>query len=159
MGSELRKNSAGKASRSYRNNNPGNLEFGPFAKSMGATGSDGRFAIFPDYKTGRNAQEKLLFEGKNYKDLTLGQAIGRWAPGSENNVPAYLKAMGGDNGMRMSEYSPEQRTKLLDAMQKHEGWSAGGVDGLAVKGGPNGQAFAGGKNAFGHFGSCKAIPG
>lgn len=80
-------------SRSYRNNNPGNIEYGDFAKAHGATGSDGRFAIFPDYQSGRNAQEKLLFESPGYKDLTLGQAINRWAPGSENNVPAYLAAM------------------------------------------------------------------
>ena len=114
-------------SRSWRNNNPGNLEFGSFARSMGATGSDGRFAIFPDYAAGRKAQEKLLFESKGYRDLTLGQAVRRWAPASENNVPAYMAAMGGDSGKRMSEYSPDQRARLLDAMQKHEGWRPGNV--------------------------------
>jgi len=112
-------------SRSWRNNNPGNIEFGPFAKSMGATRSDGRFAIFPDYQTGRKAQEKLLFESSGYKNLTLSQAIRRWAPASENNVPAYIAAMGGDRGTRMGDYSPDQRGKLLDAMQRHEGWREG----------------------------------
>jgi hypothetical protein len=80
-------------SRSFRNNNPGNIEYGAFAKAHGATGSDGRFAVFPNYQAGRSAQEKLLFESGGYKNLTLGQAINRWAPGSENNVPAYLSAM------------------------------------------------------------------
>ena len=80
-------------SRSHRNNNPGNIEYGDFAKAHGATGSDGRFAIFPDYQTGRNAQENLLFESPGYRNLTLGQAIGKWAPAIENNVPAYLKTM------------------------------------------------------------------
>lgn len=113
-------------SRSWRNNNPGNIEYGPFAKSMGATGSDGRFAKFPSYDAGRKAQETLLFESKGYRDLTLSQAIRRWAPASENNVPAYIAAMGGGDGnKRMSEYTPEQRGKLLDAMQKHEGWKVG----------------------------------
>ena len=112
-------------SRSWRNSNPGNLEYGPFARSMGATGSDGRFAIFPDYAAGRKAQEKLLFESSGYRDLNLGQAIRRWAPASENNVPTYVAAMGGDSGKRMSEYSPDQRARLLDAMQKHEGWKVG----------------------------------
>ncbi|MFK5599094.1 hypothetical protein ACFZ8E_19150 [Methylobacterium sp. HMF5984] len=116
-------------SRSWRNNNPGNIEFGAFARSMGAIGSDGRFAKFPSYEAGRKAQEKLLFESKGYKDLTVGQAIRRWAPASENNVPAYIAAMGGDGSKRMSEYSPEQRAKLLDAMQRHEGWKAGTVIG------------------------------
>ena len=115
-------------SRSWRNNNPGNIEYGEFARSMGATGSDGRFAIFPDYNAGRQAQEKLLFEGKNYKNLTVGQAIARWAPGSENNVPAYIRAMGGDSSKRMSEYTPEERAKLLDAMQRHEGWKPGNTE-------------------------------
>ena len=80
-------------SRSYRNNNPGNIEYGEFAKAHGATGSDGRFAIFPTYQAGRTAQEKLLFESGAYKDLTLAQAINKWAPGFENNVPAYLATM------------------------------------------------------------------
>lgn len=124
-------------SRSWRNNNPGNIEFGPFAKSMGAIGSDGRFAKFPSYEAGRKAQEKLLFESKGYKDLTLSGAIRRWAPASENNVPAYLKAMGGDPGKRMSEYSPEQRGRLLDAMQQHEGWKVGTVRGGGGGGGGN----------------------
>jgi len=114
-------------SRSWRNNNPGNIEYGPFARSMGATGTDGRFAVFPDYKSGRNAQEKLLFEGKNYANLTLAQAIRRWAPASENNVPAYIAAMGADPNTRMKDFSPSQRSTLLDAMQKHEGWKPGKV--------------------------------
>jgi hypothetical protein len=80
-------------SRSFRNNNPGNIEYGAFAKAHGAIGSDGRFAKFPSYQAGRGAQENLLFESGGYKNLTLGQAINRWAPGSENNVPAYLDAM------------------------------------------------------------------
>ena len=80
-------------SRSFRNNNPGNIEYGAFAKAHGAIGSDGRFAKFPSYQAGRGAQENLLFESGGYKNLTLGQAINRWAPGSENNVPAYVAAM------------------------------------------------------------------
>ncbi|TCR60937.1 hypothetical protein [Bosea sp. BK604] len=129
-------------SRSWRNNNPGNLEYGPFAQSMGATGTDGRFAIFPDYATGRRAQEKLLFESKNYRDLNLGQAINRWAPGSENNVPAYLRALGGfDPSKPMSAYTPTERSRLLDAMQRHEGWQVGDPSGLRIK---PGQGFSGG---------------
>lgn len=117
-------------SRSWRNNNPGNIEYGDFAKRMGAIGSDGRFAKFASYEAGRKAQESLLFESASYRDLTLGQAIRRWAPGSENNVPAYIAAMGGDDpSKRMSQYTPEQRGRLLDAMQAHEGWRPGTVTG------------------------------
>lgn len=132
-------------SRSWRNNNPGNIEFGPFARSMGATGTDGRFAVFPDYKSGRNAQEKLLFESKNYRDLTLSGAIRRWAPASENNVPAYIAAMGADPSTRMKDFTPEQRGKLLDAMQRHEGWKVGRTVPGAPQtvGGANGAVMGG----------------
>src|SRR5690606_15604073 len=44
-----------RGSRSYRNNNPGNLEFGDFARKYGATKGDPRFAIFPNYESGFNA--------------------------------------------------------------------------------------------------------
>ena len=118
-------------SRSWRNNNPGNIEYGPFARSMGAIGSDGRFAIFPSYQSGRQAQERLLFDSKGYRNLTIGDAIRRWAPATENNVPAYIAAMGGDADKPMSEYTPEERSRLLDAMQRHEGWKPG------IGGGPD----------------------
>lgn len=132
-------------SRSWRNNNPGNIEYGPFARSMGATGTDGRFAVFPDYKSGRNAQEKLLFEGQNYKNLTLAQAIRRWAPASENNVPAYIAAMKADPSTRMRDFTPDQRSTLLDAMQRHEGWKVGRTVPGATQpvGGANGAVMGG----------------
>ncbi|PRH85364.1 hypothetical protein C5L14_23270 [Labrys okinawensis] len=115
--------------RSWRNFNPGNIEYGKFAASHGAIGTDGRFAIFPDYATGRKAQESLLFDSKRYRDLTLSGAIHRWAPASENNVPAYLKAMGADPNTRMRDFTPAQRQQLLNAMQRHEGWRAGRIIG------------------------------
>lgn len=113
-------------SRSWRNNNPGNIEYGPFAKAHGAIGTDGRFAIFPSETAGINAQRALLFESPAYKNLTLPQAIARWAPGSENDVPAYVAAMGGDaSGRKMRDYSPAEQDKLLASMRTHEGWREG----------------------------------
>jgi hypothetical protein len=48
-------------SRSYRNNNPGNIKLGSFAKQYGATEADDQgHAIFPDYALGRAALEALL---------------------------------------------------------------------------------------------------
>ncbi len=47
--------------RGLRNNNPGNVRYGPFAKAHGATGQDDKgFAIFPDIDTGSNAMGALL---------------------------------------------------------------------------------------------------
>jgi hypothetical protein len=115
-------------SRSWRNNNPGNINYGDFAKRMGAIGSDGRFAIFPTYETGRKAKEELIFNGKNYKNLPLSEAIARYAPPSENNTSNYQKtalaAVGGKD-KRMRDYSPEERLAILNAIETKEGFKVG----------------------------------
>ncbi len=69
-------------SRSYRNNNPGNLEYGDFAKRHGAIGSDGRFAIFPDYETGRAATAALA-KSSGYKGMSIAEMGARWSPGQK----------------------------------------------------------------------------
>ena len=116
-------------SRSWRNNNPGNIEFGNFAKSMGAIGSDGRFAIFPDYETGRKAKETLLFESKGYRGKTLEKAIAKYAPSSENNTLAYTntvaRAVGVPPDTLLAELNDDQRQAMLDAMQEVEGFKPG----------------------------------
>ena len=61
-------------SRAWRNNNPGNLEYGKFARGNGAIGTDGRFAIFPDTATGFNAMANLLSTSA-YQNLTIEGAI------------------------------------------------------------------------------------
>jgi len=127
-------NSIGRAggSRSWRNNNPGNLEYNDYTKKLGATGSDGRFAIFPDLELGTKAQERTLFEGKNYRDLTMDEAIRRWAPASENDTVSYARKMGGDPLRKMSEYTPEERSALLARMREIEGWKEGTMKEPAV---------------------------
>jgi hypothetical protein len=116
--------------RNWRNNNPGNIEYGDFAIAHGAVGSDGRFAVFPSYEVGRAAQESLFFQGKNYRNLKLSDAIARYAPPGENNTPAYqaaaLAAVGGQDKL-MSEYGPAERRAILDAKQRHEGYKVGTV--------------------------------
>lgn len=75
-------------SRSNRNCNPGDIEYGRFTQAHGATGGDPRFAIFPDADTGFNAMRALLQSA--YLGLTVEQALNKWAPPIENNVNAYL---------------------------------------------------------------------
>lgn len=116
--------------RNWRNNNPGNIEFKPWmAEKYGAT-SDGRFAIFPTYEAGRQAKSDLIFEGKNYRDLSLSSAIARYAPPNENNTKGYqaavLAAAGGVD-KRMGDYSQPERSAIMDAMQKVEGFRVGTV--------------------------------
>lgn len=75
-------------SRCRRNHNPGNIRYGRFAQSHGATGSDGAFAIFPDDQTGFSAMSALLEAA--YTGLTVSQAIAKWAPPTENNTAQYV---------------------------------------------------------------------
>jgi hypothetical protein len=76
-------------SRCRRNNNPGNIEDGAFARSAGATGTDGRFATFPFAATGFAAM-RLLFRRPSYEGLTVEAAIARWAPPTENDTARYV---------------------------------------------------------------------
>ena len=76
-------------SRAAKNNNPGNIEYGEFARAHGATGSDGRFAIFPDADAGFAAL-KALFELPDYRNLTIAEALHRYAPSNENDTALYI---------------------------------------------------------------------
>jgi hypothetical protein len=114
-------------SRAARNNNPGNLEYGDFAKAHGAIGTDGRFAIFPDRATGDAAMRALLETG-TYQDLTVAGAINRYSPPSENDTGAYVNAVasavGVDPNTPMSQLTPDQKNAMVSAMQRIEGGAA-----------------------------------
>jgi len=115
-------------SRAWRNNNPGNLEDGKFARNNGAIGTDGRFAIFPDTATGFNAMASLLATN-SYQKLTIEGAINRYAPPNENNVENYLKSIERQTGFPrstpMNNLSKDNLLNLAKAMAKHEGNMSG----------------------------------
>jgi hypothetical protein len=115
--------------RAWRNNNPGNIEYGEFAKSSGAVGSDGRFAVFPSYEAGRAAKKKLLWDTKGYSGKTIAEAINRYAPPSENDTNAYTSTVSSAVGVPvdtpMSSLSEDQKEAMLDAMERVEGFRAG----------------------------------
>ncbi len=76
--------------RATRNNNPGDIIWGAFAQSHGATRAEvvgphatPRFAFFPDPPTGFSAMKILLL--KHYKGLTITQTLAKYAPSSDNN--------------------------------------------------------------------------
>jgi hypothetical protein len=77
-------------SRPYRNNNPGDIEWGKFAAAHGATGGDPRFAIFPDLATGY-ACMLALFQSNGYAGLTVEEALNKWAPPVENQTNIYVE--------------------------------------------------------------------
>jgi hypothetical protein len=77
-------------SRPQRNNNPGDIEFGPFAQKHGATKGDPRFAIFPSPDVGFAAMRALL-NSPSYLGLTLAAALNKWAPPIENQTNSYIE--------------------------------------------------------------------
>jgi hypothetical protein len=115
--------------RAWRNNNPGNIEFGDFARSQGAVGSDGRFAVFPTYEAGRSAKEALLFESPAYQGRTIEGAINRYAPPTENRTTNYVaevaRTLGVPADTPLADLSPDQRSMMLDAMERVEGFQPG----------------------------------
>jgi len=89
--------------RGLRNNNPGNIEFGTFARLYGGTledppldGGRARFAKFPTMVDGLRTIAELLIvysvkpDGKGGKIDTVAEAINRWAPSNENHTAAYI---------------------------------------------------------------------
>ena len=114
-------------SRSWRNNNPGNLEYGKFAKQHGAIGTDGRFAVFPDKATGDAARVALL-RGK-YGDHSIASMVAAYAPPHENDTGRYATVIASAAGVapsaRISELSDQQFSSMVDKMAQHEGWKAG----------------------------------
>ncbi|MDO3620238.1 hypothetical protein Q3O98_03910 [Ralstonia pseudosolanacearum] len=118
--------SPGATPRNLRNNNPGNIEYGDFARRHGATGSDGRFAVFPDAQTGSAAMDALLqsYASKNGLNTVAG-IVGRWAPASENNTSAYAasvaKRMGVGMNDRLDMGDPRVRQALGREMARIEG--------------------------------------
>ncbi|WP_279717214.1 hypothetical protein [Chelonobacter oris] len=116
-------------SLAWRNNNPGNIRAGEFAKSMGAIGvGPSGFAIFPDAAAGERAIYALL-KRKDYQNKTIAGAIERYAPPSENNTELYIsmvtRASGLDRNTAMSALSDEHKTHIVNAIKRHEGWIVG----------------------------------
>lgn len=110
--------------RAVRNNNPGNIEAGSYANSYGAIGTDGRFAVFGSRLTGTRAQAGLIF-GKNYANLTLRQAIAKYAPSFENNTAAYAAAVAAAAGVsldtKMKDIPANKQAAVVAGMQAVEG--------------------------------------
>ena len=118
-------------SRSWRNNNPGNIGAGSFARRQGSIGSAATFAVFADEFAGREAQLTLLRRA-DYQGMTVNGAIASWAPPEAGNPTANYQAyvlgqLGVRGDTRLNALSAPQLGVLADAMQAFEGWSEGTV--------------------------------
>jgi hypothetical protein len=118
--------------RAWRNNNPGNIRNTEFAKKRGSIGTGpGGFAIFPDEASGARALGDLL-KTSTYSNLTLDQAINRYAPPSDNNDTAnYQKIVrqevGVDGSAILNTLTPAQMDGMIRAIRRVEGWREGTV--------------------------------
>ncbi|MFM0044126.1 hypothetical protein [Paraburkholderia sediminicola] len=121
------------APRGIRNNNPGNIVYGGFARQMGATGSDGRFAVFQSMEDGIKAAIKLLegYVAKGYN--TVRSIINRWAPPGENNTSAYVDAVAKKLGISAdAKLNGDQLGGVANAIFQHEnGRALGNVNSMS----------------------------
>lgn len=91
--------------RPTRNNNPGDLEYGKFARAHGAMGGDPRFAIFPTPQAGWLAMRALLASA--YQGQTIGFALNHYAPPGENQTNVYLKNICEWSGLKPTDIISE----------------------------------------------------
>ncbi len=114
----------------WRYNNPGKLVHGKFTREQGALGSDGKLALFPSYEMGRRAMEVLLFESKVYRNLTVKEAMEKFAPASEGYDPvkyakALRKAADIPDHWTLGKLDKTQRRDVLNEIENQEDYIHG----------------------------------
>ena len=80
------------------------------------------------------AKEDLVF-GNNYINLSIRNAIAKYAPEKENDVNMYVgqivQATRATPDTVLKDLTPEQRRAMLDTINRVEGFRAGTVTALA----------------------------
>lgn len=112
----------------WRNNNEGNLR--PGSLSSNRIGVDKKnFAIFATPEDGTAAKKYLLFSSSSYKNLSLKEAIKKYAPGSDNNDPVkyanFVMNKAGVENKQMCTYTVDEQNRIMAAMKIQEGYKAG----------------------------------
>ena len=113
----------------WRNNNPGNIRKSKFAYENGAIGETDKWAVFPDEETGLRAITKLL-RTNSYNQLSVKDAIHRWAPFSDGNNPEnYSKRVSNMTGLsadaKINTLNDNDLMKIARAIQIVEDWGVG----------------------------------
>lgn len=119
---------------SWRTNNPGNLNQGPFARSQGSigsyTGPRNTFAVFPDEATGQRALATRP-QTAPWSGYTLDHAIEVYAPPASNPTAAYQSFVSNQLGVSgsttLGSLSPQQIERLAAAIRRFEGWQPGAI--------------------------------
>lgn len=116
-----------RASRGYRNRNPGNIEHSERNRWLGLDNppSDGRFCRFTEHRYGIRALALLLMA---YYDRhgcdTVAKIIARWAPSHENPTDAYAAAVARRVGVAATDvidvHDPAVMFGLVDGIVRFE---------------------------------------
>jgi hypothetical protein len=113
-------------SRSYRNNNPGNLRY---VGQLGASSDPDGFAVFGSYAAGLQAlKNQITLDATRGSDAagrpvaTVGDLITSWAPPSENDTGSYVAAVSAQTG-----YDPSAPLSSLGSGSSYSP-AAGGFD-------------------------------
>lgn len=112
----------------WRNNNPGCIRYSEKSIKMGAIGKANNFAIFPDEATGMRAIKTLL-SSDSYCNLSIVDAIHKYAPPHENDTDHYIqslcRAVGVPQHTKLCDLNDEQMDKVVKTIRKIEGWVVG----------------------------------
>jgi hypothetical protein len=112
--------------------NPGNLRRSPLACAHINTEPNGKFAAFDSYEKGRLAL-RMLLRGDGYKNLTIADAMSKYAPPSDNNntsryisnVKQAIKSARPHinvNTVKLQDLSDSELVIIMDAIERIEGW-------------------------------------
>lgn len=119
-------------SLTWRANNPGALRHSDFTRRMGAIGvTSNGFAIFPNPDVGRSANIALL-KTPTYQNLTLEQAMSKYAPSWDNNNPtSYASrlawAIGVSTNTYLRDMNDAQILRMTEGIRRIECWREGTV--------------------------------
>jgi len=123
----------------WRMNNPGNLRPSPWTKQqpgyvgVGDAGPSGQFAVFATLEDGIAAKKKLLFDPRSkYYNLSIADAITRYAPPSDNNatssyIQTVVQATQASPQTPLNKLSSAQQDRMLAAINRVEGFKVGQV--------------------------------
>ena len=124
-------------SRSWRNNNPGNIRDYDIPW-QGLIGQDNeQFCIFNSYENGKRALTRDITT-KAARGLTLEKMIRIYAPPTENDTEAYIESVSRQTGVPRNLPVAAFKDKIpaiADAMEKHEGYVEG-----EIKNSPNDES-------------------
>jgi len=121
--------------RNMRNNNPANIEDGPYARSQpGYAGGDGRFARFQSQAHGDAAGDGLLRRYGSMGRDTPEKVVTKWSPYEDNpaasvraSIARVASALGVRADDRIDMMNPEIRKKVYAAIVRGEANTGGRI--------------------------------